>query len=91
MGDRMSNYLVIKDDKVVNIVVWDGVSEWMPPVGTTVQLAPEGVGIGWVSANGEWVAPDQHQSPAEDPAKISARAKLTALGLTEDELKAILE
>lgn len=34
---------------VSNVIIWDGVSEWTPPVGTSVKCV-EGVqcGIGWV-------------------------------------------
>ena len=90
MGDWMSTYLVIKDNKVVNTVVWDGESDWTPPEGTTVELAPSGVVIGWTRVAGNWVAPEPPTPPAEDPNKVSARAKLAALGLTEDEIKAIV-
>ena len=90
MGDRMSTYLVIKDNTVINAVVWDGVSDWAAPEGTTVELAPSGVGIGWTRVAGNWVAPEPPTPPAEDPNKVSARAKLAALGLTEDEIKAIV-
>lgn len=86
----MSTYLVIKDNKVINAVVWDGVSDWTAPEGTTVELAAEGVGIGWSRVAGHWVAPEPPMPPAEDPNKVSARAKLAVLGLTQDEIKAIV-
>ena len=31
------NYLIIEDDVVTNVVVWDGGSEWTPPV-DSIQL-----------------------------------------------------
>lgn len=86
----MSTYLVIKDEQVINTVVWDGVSDWTPPEGTTVELALAHVGIGWTRVAGEWVAPEPPAPPAEDPAKVSARAKLAALGLTEEEIAALV-
>jgi hypothetical protein len=86
----MNGYLVIKDNTVINTVVWDGVSDWTPPEGTTVELAPAHVGIGWTRVDGEWVAPEPPPAPVEDPNKVSARAKLAALGLTEAEIKAIV-
>ena len=86
----MSNYLVIKDNTVINTIVWDGESDWTPPQGTTVQIAPEGVGIGWTKSGSNWIAPEPAPEPAEDPNKVSARAKLAALGLTEDEITALL-
>ena len=86
----MKTYLVIKDEQVINTVVWDGVSDWTPIEGATVELAPAHVGIGWTRIAGEWVAPEPAVSPAEEPAKISARAKLAALGLTEEEITALV-
>ena len=90
MGDWMSTYLILKDNTVINTVVWDGESDWTAPEGTTVELAPGGVGIGWTRVAGNWVAPEPPTPPAEDPNKVSARAKLAALGLTEDEIKAMI-
>lgn len=44
----MDRYLLIKDNVVVNVTIWDGVSDWTPPDGVTLQLDPGGVGPGWV-------------------------------------------
>jgi len=90
MGDWMSTYLVIKDNKVINAVVWDGVSDWTPPEGTTVELAPAHVGIGWTKSGSNWVAPEPPPVAVEDPNKVSARAKLAALGLTDEEITALV-
>ena len=90
MGDWISTYLVIKDSTVINAVVWDGVSDWTPPEGTTVELAPAHVGIGWTKSGSNWVAPEPPPAPTPDPAKVSARAKLAALGLTDDEITALV-
>ena len=86
----MRTYLVMKDNKVINTVVWDGESDWTAPEGTTVQIAPAGVGIGWTKSGSNWIAPEPAPEPAEDPNKVSARAKLAALGLTEDEITALI-
>lgn len=86
----MNTYLVIKNETVVNTVVWDGESDWTAPEGTTIEMATDGVGIGWTRVGGEWIAPEPPAPPAEDPSKASARAKLAALGLTEDEINAIV-
>jgi len=91
MGDRMSTYLVIQDNKVINAVVWDGESDWTAPEGTTVEIATNGVGIGWTRVAGEWVAPEPLPAPTPDPNKVSARAKLAALGLTEAEVAALVK
>ena len=86
----MNGYLVIKDEQVINTVLWDGISDWTAPEGTTVELAPPHVGIGWTRVAGEWIAPEPSPAPVEDPNKVSARAKLAALGLTEDEVRALI-
>ena len=86
----MNGYLIIKDEQVINTVLWDGESDWTPPEGTTVELASAHVGIGWTRVAGEWIAPEPPPAPVEDPNKISARAKLAALGLTESEISALL-
>ena len=90
MGDWMSTYLVIKNNTVINTVVWDGESDWTPPEGTTAEVAPDHVGIGWTKSGSNWIAPEPPTPPAEDPNKVSARAKLAALGLTESEISALL-
>ena len=87
----MNGYLVIKDNEVINTVLWDGVSDWTPPEGTTVELAPAHVGIGWTRVDGEWIAPEPPPAPVEDPNKVSARAKLAALGLTDEEIAALIK
>ena len=87
----MNGYLVIKDNTVINTVVWDGVSDWTAPEGTTVELAPAHVGIGWSRVGGEWVAPEPPPAPVENPDKASAKAKLAALGLTEAEVAALVK
>lgn len=86
----MNTYLVIKDNKVINAVEWDGESDWAAPEGTTVQIAPTGVGIRWTLVAGDWVAPEPPPAPVENPDKASAKAKLAALGLTESEISALL-
>lgn len=86
----MNTYLVIKDNTVINTVLWDGESDWTPPEGTTVELAPAGVGIGWTKSGSDWIAPEPAPAPTPDPNKVSARAKLAALGLTEEEIAALV-
>ena len=89
----MNTYLIVKDNKVINTVLWDGESDWTAPEGTTAVIAPEGVGIGWTKSGSNWIVPEPPAPPEpepEDPNKISARAKLAALGLTESEISALL-
>jgi len=87
----MSTYLVIKDNKVINTIIWDGESDWTPPEGTTVLVAPAGVGLGWTKSGSNWIAPEPPPEPVEDPNKVSAREKLAALGLTEEEISALIK
>ncbi len=87
----MRTYLVIQDELVINAVVWDGESDWTPPDGTTVEIAPDYVGIGWRRVAGEWIAPEPPAAAPEDPNKVSARTKLAALGLTEEEIAALIK
>ncbi|HAT3955397.1 TPA: hypothetical protein I9Y43_004038 [Kluyvera ascorbata] len=52
----MSNYAVVENGIVINVVVWDGQSEWNPDVGEAIP-ATDGVGIGWTYSNGVFEAP----------------------------------
>lgn len=53
----MSNtYAVIENGTVVNVVLWDGESEWSPDNGIAIPAA-DGVGIGWSYAEGVFTAP----------------------------------
>jgi len=47
-------YALVENGVVVNMVGWDGVAEWQPPV-------PEGtfVDIGWLYLNGAFSPPEQ--------------------------------
>ena len=49
-------YAVIKNNTVVNVVLWDGESEWAPDNGVAIPAA-KGVGIGWLYADGTFTAP----------------------------------
>jgi hypothetical protein len=86
----MKTYLILKDNEVINAIVWDGESDWSAPEGTTAILAPDGVGIGWTKSGSNWIAPAPAPAPTPDANKVSARAKLAALGLTENEITALL-
>jgi len=55
----MAIYLEVRNDEVVNAIVWDGVSPYEPDAGVELVEAPEGVGIGWTRENGEFVAPPE--------------------------------
>jgi len=48
----------IKDGIVVNVVVWDGVTEYNPGKGIELVCIDEtNVGIGWSYADGKFTAP----------------------------------
>lgn len=93
----MNTYLVIKDNTVINTVVWDGESDWTAPEGTTAVIAPAGVGVGWTKSGSNWIAPEPPALPTPEPSaaaarqlQVGAREKLAALGLTEAEITALL-
>lgn len=50
-------YAVIENNTVVNVVLWDGESKWSPDNGVVIPAA-DGVGIGWLYADGTFTAPD---------------------------------
>lgn len=54
----LNKWLVIQDDTVINIIVWDGVSAWAPPDGCTIIPAEDQtICIGWKIVDNVWVAP----------------------------------
>lgn len=50
-------YAVIEKNIVVNVVLWDGESEWTPDIGVAIP-ASEGVGVGWSYSDGVFTPPD---------------------------------
>jgi hypothetical protein len=60
--DNLKTYAHIVDGKVVNVSLWDGVTEWTPA--EEVVEIPEGVtaGIDWDYVDGEFV----DNRPVED-------------------------
>ncbi|PXX15857.1 hypothetical protein C7399_109192 [Paraburkholderia tropica] len=55
------SYAIIENGAVVNIVEWDGTTNWQPPEGTTVVQIPAGsyVGIGSTYVDGTFGDPPQ--------------------------------
>ena len=49
-------YAIIENGIVQNVVEWDGISQWVPPDGTTLVLIPDGVhtGIGATYSDGQF-------------------------------------
>jgi hypothetical protein len=59
----MSRYALVQDDRVVNVVLWDGETDYTPN-GELVALADDSpVGPGWSRVKGEWVAPPESDTP----------------------------
>ncbi|EHG6164148.1 hypothetical protein ACNDTH_000348 [Escherichia coli] len=54
----MSNYALIKDGIVVNIVIWNGESDLFREY-TTINVDNIDVGIGWSYAEGQFTAPPE--------------------------------
>lgn len=52
-----SNYALVNNGTVVNVIEWDGVSPYSPPSGSTVVPVSGNVGIGWSYTNGTFTAP----------------------------------
>ncbi|MDT4813623.1 hypothetical protein FQZ97_466130 [compost metagenome] len=74
MADR---YLVIQDDVVVNVVLWDGASDWTPPEGSEAVLSNDAA-VGWVRReDGSLVAParPEPQLPTAEELKAMIAAR----------------
>ncbi len=55
-------YAIVQDGMVINVVVWDGKTEWQPPAGTTAievteQTGPAYIGFGYI--DGHFATPPQ--------------------------------
>ena len=55
-------YAIIKDGRVVNTALWDGVAPWVPD-GQVVKITGN-AGIGWTYADGQFVAPPEPEPVA---------------------------
>jgi hypothetical protein len=55
----MAIYAIIENGTVINVVEWDGVSNWSPPSGATALLPPDGTqfGVGYTYDGQQFVAP----------------------------------
>lgn len=88
-------YAEVVNGTVVNVVLWDGESEY---AGEALTLCPDGVSVGWTFDGTDWVAPLE---PVQDPdltalaesraiARDAAAVHLTSLGFTEDGINLLL-
>jgi hypothetical protein len=73
--------LVDQGGNIVNVVEWDGVSAWTPPVGTQAIQSMLG-GIGWQWNNGNPVNPSPPPPPPPPPPILTVDQKLALIGLT---------
>ncbi len=88
-------YLVVDSNShIKNIIAWDGDTLYDPGDGLeligvdeTVAVSP---GDSWDGTKVVAVPMPEPVVIPEDPAKASARAKLAALGLTEEEIAALV-
>ena len=86
----MDTYFIIKNNTIVNTIVWDGESEYSyHDPDCTMIPAVDNVGIGATLINGEWVMPEAIVE-AVNPVRVSAIEKLSALGLTQEEINALI-
>ena len=93
----MNNYAIVDaSNLVVNVIVWDGIAPWVPPLDCVAVLIPTAstAAIGWTYLDGDFQAPDidtseaTHATPPARPRTPSE--KLAAAGLTVAELKSLL-
>ena len=88
----MANYAVVKNGVVENMVVWDGVTEYSPDGDLVEATSDARVGGSWDGNVFTFVEPTPIEPTADQVAhaenKASAKSKLTALGLSEDEISA---
>ncbi len=70
----MNTYAIVEAGLVVNIVAWDGNSDWIPQDGTLVELLPAGspVGIGYLFDGTNFNAPSGDTVPTLTLAQVQA-------------------
>lgn len=47
---------------VINIIEWDGTSDWAPPDGQQAVPLTNNGGIGWTFADGQFIAPSETET-----------------------------
>jgi hypothetical protein len=59
MTSTVNTYAVVSSGIVTNVILWDGVSEWAPPEGSTANLLPPSsqVGVGYSYTGTTYTAP----------------------------------
>ena len=63
-----SRYAVIdQNNRVVNVIMWDGIAEWQPPKNHSVKESHEaGIGDIWMEELKDYVRPLSIMKPPED-------------------------
>lgn len=94
----MTEFAVVENGCIVNVILWDGVSEFETP--HTMIPLPEGAAVGAELIDGQWVNPEPIEIEGHADAlaeaneqlgrREAALAKLVALGLTEAEAAALI-
>ena len=89
----MATYAVVKSGVVDNMIIWDGVKELSIPDSELIEATSDArIGGSWDGNVFTFVEPTPPEPTAEQVAetenKASAKSKLTALGLSEDEISA---
>ena len=92
MVTPMTYAIIDSTGLVINVIEWDGKPPWHPPQGCTAVKLTDGAGIGWTYANGRFTPPPEPPAPPETspPTELSPAEKLAAVGLTVDDLRALL-
>lgn len=69
MNDIKTYAVINQQSNIVdNVILWDGVSDWRPPVGFYVQsLEGTEAGIGWTYTSGKFIDTRPVPEPEPDP------------------------
>lgn len=90
MDNNIKSYALVKNDEVINTVLWDGKSEWNPECDEIIEITENNnIGIGWIRKNNEWVNPNLNND-SDLNLEISVEEKLKNAGISIDELKTVL-
>ena len=85
-------YAVVKNNEVTNIVEWDGESGYSPDGELVIATEDTKIGGSWDGNVFTFVEPTPPEPTAEQVThtenKASAKSKLAALGLSEEEISA---
>lgn len=89
----MARYAVVQDGVVDNMIVWDGVNELSIPNSELIEATDDArIGGSWDGNVFTFIASPSPEPTEEEIAeaanKASAKSKLAALGLSEDEISA---